>query len=154
MTETQRTVRLFENLYNGNPWLEITLAGTLEKISATQAALKKHPTRNSIWEITNHLIEWRLNVLQRVRGNTIVTPEHNYIFRVEDTSDAAWQLTLQKLEDSQLQWTKFLADFNPNNFEEVYPPNGHTHYEHIHGILQHDAYHLGQIVMLANHLDT
>ncbi|HEU0135672.1 MAG TPA: DinB family protein, partial [Flavobacterium sp.] len=153
MTEIQRTQQLFENLYNGNPWLEVTLVKTLENISAERAAEKKYTARNSIWEITNHLINWRLNVLQRVTGHVIVTPEHNYILPIEDTSEAAWRQTLENLEDSQQQWCDFLSKFNQNDFEEIYPPNGHTHYEHIHGIIQHDAYHLGQIVLLANHPD-
>ena len=33
--------------------------------------------------------------------------------------------------------------------EKVYPNNGMSYYEHIQGIIQHDAYHLGQIVLLA-----
>ncbi|WP_235811010.1 DUF1572 domain-containing protein [Aequorivita aquimaris] len=35
------------------------------------------------------------------------------------------------------------------DFEKEYPTNKHSYYKHIHGIIQHDAYHLGQIVLLA-----
>ena len=153
MDETKRITQLFDNLYDGSPWLEITLVGTLSIISAEQAAAKKHPTRNSIWEITNHLINWRLNVLRRVNGEIIQTPSHNYIQPIEDTSEAAWADTLRNLEDSQQQWTLFLKDFSDQKLSDIYPVNGHTHYEHIHGIIQHDAYHLGQIVLLVKHPD-
>lgn len=153
MNEPQRIRQLFENLYNGNPWLEITLAGTLANISAEQASAKKYAGQNSIWEITNHLVEWRLNVLERVNGKTIITPEHNYILPIEDTSAEAWQKTLQELKESQVKWTTFLSAMNEAALSNVYPQNGHTHYEHIHGIIQHDAYHLGQIVLLSKHPD-
>ncbi|HEX8270746.1 MAG TPA: DinB family protein [Flavobacterium sp.] len=151
MEEPQRIKQLFANLYDGNPWLEITLFETLQNISAEQAAEKKHPGRNSIWEITNHLISWRLNVLQRVTGNEITSPDHNYIIKIEDTSDDAWKRTLENLAESQLQWTTFLDKLPESDLSNVYAPNGHTHYEHIHGIIQHDAYHLGQIVLMAKH---
>jgi hypothetical protein len=42
-----------------------------------------------------------------------------------------------------------LKSFPQAAFETVYPPNQMTWYEHIQGMLQHDAYHLGQIVLLA-----
>ena len=151
MEETARISKLFADLYNGTPWLEVTLVGTLEAISAEKAAEKKVATRNSIWEITNHLIAWRRNVLERVKGNTITTPQDNYIRPVNDTSDHAWKTTLEELDHSQKEWTDFLKNFSDNSLENIHPVNGITHYEHIHGIIQHDAYHLGQIVLLAKH---
>lgn len=153
MDEPKRISRLFENLYDGNPWLDITLAATLQSISAERAARKSNPERNSIWEITNHLISWREKVLQRITGQTMETPLNNYFVPVTDTSEKAWNKTLENLGISQQKWMDFLKSFRENDLENIYPPNGHTHYEHIHGIIQHDAYHLGQIVLLAKHPD-
>ncbi len=149
MKDTLRIIRLFEDLYDGNCWLDITLHETLSNISAEQAAKKISPQWNSIWQITNHLISWRQNVLLRVMGKIIETPPDNYISPVNDTSEAAWANTLQHLKDTQHQWISFLESFIEVEFERIYPPNGHTYFEHIHGIIQHDAYHLGQIVLLA-----
>ena len=151
MEEPKRILTLFENLYNGDPWLDVTLMGTLENITAEKAAEKKIADRNSIWEITNHIIEWRKNVLQRVHGKTLKTPQHNYFLPVEDTSAAAWKNTIEKLRASEKEWEAFLNQMKSSDLETVHPMNGHTHYEHIHGIIQHDAYHLGQIVMLVKH---
>jgi hypothetical protein len=90
--------------------------------------------------------------LQRINGQTLITPDDNYFTPVSNTSENAWQQTLKNLEMSQKQWTDFLRGFNDPELSDIYPPNGHTHYEHIHGIIQHDAYHLGQIVLIAKHL--
>ena len=38
--------------------------------------------------------------------------------------------------------------FDESDFDKIYPSNKMSYYEHIHGIIQHDAYHLGQIVLL------
>ena len=78
LKETTRLEKLFEDLYDGDPWLDVTLVGTLSKINAQQAAQKPNDDWNSIWEITNHLISWRENVLQRVNGKTIKTLADNY----------------------------------------------------------------------------
>jgi uncharacterized damage-inducible protein DinB len=142
---------LFADLYDGNPWLDVTLVGTLSDLNAQQAAHKPHADWNSIWEITNHLISWRENVLQRINGQTIQTPSHNYFSVVVDTSDSAWHHTLQKLQQTQQAWVTFLEQINNEDLEKKYTHNDHSYADHIHGILQHDAYHLGQIVMLAKH---
>ncbi len=149
MSESQRIASLFKKLYDGTPWLHVNIVSTLKTISANQAHKKVLKNCNSIWEITEHLIAWRLNVLQRVQGNIIKTPDHNYIKEIEDSSDIAWTNTLESLETSQIEWINFLSTQTDKNLECIYSPNDMTFYEHIHGIIQHDAYHLGQIVLLA-----
>jgi UTP:GlnB (protein PII) uridylyltransferase len=59
---------------------------------------------------------------------------------------------LENLAASQQQWEDFLSGMKDDGLSGIYLPNGRMHYEHIHGIIQHDAYHLGQIVLIAKHL--
>lgn len=149
MKESERISKLFEDLYNGNPWIEVTIVGTLKNISAKHASKKIFPDRNSIWQIVNHMTSWRENVLLRVQGNEIQAPNNNYFMEITDTSEAAWEKALERLDNSQKQWTGFLKSFSESQFDTIYPPNKMNYYEHIHGILHHDAYHLGQIVLLS-----
>ena len=87
MKETERIIKSFEYLYDGEPWLGVNIVGTLEIITAGQAGKKIADNHNSIWEITNHMISWRLNVLERVKGKTMVSPDNNYIEPVIDKSE-------------------------------------------------------------------
>ncbi|MEO6173644.1 MAG: DinB family protein [Flavobacterium circumlabens] len=148
MSENKRISNLYQSIYNGNPWLEVTLSHTLENVTAEQAYRKVNPNLNTIWEIVNHLIQWRRNILRRVQGETVVAPDHNYFVPILDSSEAAWEQSLQSLAKSQELWNAFFEDFNDSDLEKIYVDNNHTYYEHIHGIIQHDVYHLGQIVIL------
>lgn len=65
---------------------------------------------------------------------------------------AAWGKTIERLKESQDKWLTFLKEMNTNTFSDVYPTNNITYYEHIHGIIQHDAYHLGQIILLVKYV--
>ena len=152
MKETARISKLFTDLYNGEPWLDVTITATLQKISPEQAANKVSSNWNSIWQIVNHVIAWRENVLRRLHGEVIASPPSNYIDDIADVSEAAWQSTLQRLQESQQKWIAFLNEFDEADFEKIYPANGHSYYKHINGIIQHDAYHLGQVVLLAKGL--
>lgn len=148
MSESKRISNLYQSIYDGNPWLEVNLVHTLKEVTADQAYRKINPNLNTIWEIVNHLIQWRRNILGRVQGESITTPDHNYFVPVIDSSEAAWEQSLQNLLKTQDQWRVFLADFKDADLDIIYTHNNHTYYEHIHGIIQHDVYHLGQIVIL------
>ena len=149
MNETYRIQTLFTDLYHGHPWLDVTLENTLSLITPEQAAQRAIKDGNTIWEIVNHIISWRENVLKRVQGEVLQTPSNNYIEKMEDISDEAWRETLDSLERTQKEWLYFLSTFKEADFVKEYPVNNLTYYQHIHGIIQHDAYHLGQIVLLA-----
>ena len=108
MKESLRLRSLFEKLYDGDPWIDISLVPVLKNISAKQAAARPMPNCNSIWEITIHMINWRKNVLQRMAGKTIKTPAHNYFEPITDVSEKAWAVLLKKMEKTQSDWTGFL----------------------------------------------
>jgi uncharacterized damage-inducible protein DinB len=149
MKETGRISNLVKALYNGHPWLDVNLMDNLSKIPWQKAGGKAHPRLNSIWEIVNHLVSWRLNVLRRVQGEVIKTPPDNYFTPVADQNEKAWLRTLDNLQASQEAWVQFLEQAEDSILENTYPVNNMTYYEQIQGIIQHDAYHLGQIVLLA-----
>ncbi len=149
MTESQRIQSLFKDLYHGHPWLDVTLQDTLNRITASQANQRPIKDGNTIWEIVNHIIAWRENVLKRVQGQVLQTPSNNYIEKITTASEKAWVDTLKALENTQKEWLYFLSSFSEADFSNEYSVNKLTYYQHIHGILQHDAYHLGQIVLLA-----
>jgi uncharacterized damage-inducible protein DinB len=148
MRESMRIAQLFEDIYDGDPWMDVNFLSNLKRIDTSQASLRIYPDWNTIWEILNHLISWREVVLARLQGKSIPSPEHNYFLPVTDTSPKNWKETLSRLEQSQEAWISFLRVFNEEDFEKNYPGTRYNYYELIHGILQHDAYHLGQIVIM------
>jgi uncharacterized damage-inducible protein DinB len=152
MSETKRILSLFKEVYDGSPWIDINLTSVLQNVSAEQASNRVLKNCNTIWEITNHLIEYRLNVLQRVRGKIIETPDNNYFEPVTDTSEKNWKDALQRLSKVQKNWIEFLDKVDPGELEKVYTPNSMTYCENIDGIIQHDVYHLGQIVLLSKQI--
>ena len=149
MKETDRIIKLFDDLYQGHPWIDVTVMDTLNSLTAEQAATKIKPSWNSIWEILNHLIAWRLAVLQRIEGQVINSPQNNFFFPIEDPSASAWINTLEEYANTQDRWRAYISNLTSENLDIIPDSKPFTRYELIHGILQHDAYHLGQIRLLA-----
>lgn len=149
MKGTERILKSFEDLFSGDPWLDVNLMDTLEGITARQASRRIAPGRNTIREIVYHVVQWRLTVLRRIQGEVVPSPDHNYLKSIEDPSEAGWNETIDQLRRSQDKWTDLLRTWDDKEFDSIYPGNKMTYYEHVQGILQHDAYHLGQVVLLS-----
>ena len=146
--DSQRISKLFSDLYDGNAWIDVTIVGTLKNVNSRQAYTKAAENLNSIWEIVNHLVSWRETVLKRMNGENIDEPKNNFFEPIKDNSEEAWQNTLKRFDESQKMWLQFLSGFENQNLEKYYLQSKYTYYDLVHGILQHDAYHLGQIVLL------
>jgi len=146
MDEINRIKKLIGDHFNGEPWLDVNIVETLKNISAEQAA-KKIDNLNSIWQIVNQMILWREVLWKKLNGNTVFVSENNFFEEIENTSENEWKLLLKRLEHSQKIILNFLSEQIQFDYDNVFQ-NGHTYYEHLQAILQHDAYHLGQIVLL------
>ncbi len=150
MSESKRIVKLFADWYDGNPWTCVKLSDILKDVSAYQAAQKLIPEANTIWQLVQHCLGWRENVLRKIQGEEFKSPEDNYLGNPEDISEEAWKNLLAAYEQNESKWQKYLTDLNDERLNENYRPSKDefTNYEVIHGLLHHDNYHFGQIVML------
>ena len=151
MKENQRLKKLLKDHFNGEPWIDVAILSSLKGLKAKDAA-KNIYGLNSIWQIVYHMTRWRETILRRVQGERIPSPADNYFFEIEDRSAAAWNAAIKRLKESQ----KNLLDLLSKEMDD--PDKRSTHgqysqYELLQGILQHDAYHLGQILLIRKKLE-
>lgn len=150
MSESTRIAKLFSAWYNGNPWSYIKLSDILKDITADQAAKKPLQNANNIWQLVQHCLGWRENVLRKLKGEDFQSPEDNYLSVPADVSEDAWKKLMTLLAKNENDWQEYLQNLDDKKLNEGYKPskNEFTVYEVIHGLLHHDNYHFGQIVML------
>lgn len=148
MTEQELLAKLFSDLFDGSSWIDVNIMNTLEEITAKEAATKVFPNFNSIWEIVNHQIRWRETVMRRLHGEEVESPENNYFSYIRDRSESAWTQTRDAFRESQTVWPSFMAQATKGELLKAVAPTPFSGYELVHGILQHDAYHLGQVRLL------
>jgi uncharacterized damage-inducible protein DinB len=133
--------------YDENGWF-VALTNAVEGITAEQAAWKPENVDKSIWENVNHLIFWNERWLQRYRGelNEPQDVENESTFRSDETD---WEAALKKLNAVMDEWREKLEAIDedkltsPVNTEYQAPwwePLAHQNI--------HNAYHIGQIVLL------
>ncbi len=140
-------VKQFTNLQHGDCWIGVNFKATLNSIDALMAAKKTSNDTNNIWQLVNHIIYWRITVQNRLMGSVDLPPFADFLLPNELT-DENWKQTLYDFENAYHSLRSSLIHFNADFLHYPSPKEGQTFYDLIVGCLQHDAYHLGQIVLL------
>ena len=137
-----------DRAFAGEAWHGPALLELLEDISFEQAS--RHPIRDahSIWEILNHVAAWNSIVQHRLAGQSAaVTSEVDWP-PVWESSDVAWARSLEHFKDCRARLRKAIASINESELEAAPAGQKDSRYALVHGVIQHDLYHAGQIAIL------
>jgi uncharacterized damage-inducible protein DinB len=149
MTETHRINSQLKRAQEGQAWHGPSLRELLDGVTAEQAAAKPIPNAHSVWELVNHVIAWEQIARRRLEGEgEIEIPDEINFPPVTDSSEAAWQATLQSLEASHHSLRDRIKKLDDAALEEIAPGTSYPIYVLLHGVIQHDLYHAGQIALL------
>ena len=120
----------------------------LKGVTAAQAAKHPIPSAHSIWEIAHHIGTWNEVVRRRIVGEAVaLTDDENFPSKVTP-SPAAWKKTLEVLESRHKALVKVVSKMPDNMLDTRRKRGVPTYYTVIHGVIQHDLYHAGQISLL------
>jgi uncharacterized damage-inducible protein DinB len=155
-------VRIADQLaraHDGDPWHGSPVMTILRGVSASQAA-RRPADVHSIWEIVLHMTGWRNEVARRAAGAPAAEPEGGDWPSVGEPTAARWTAALAALDDAHARLVRAVGDMTdgqllkPSVDSRDRPTGaGVSFYELFHGIVQHDAYHAGQIAILRRMLD-
>ena len=153
--ERDRLAQEIVDAYDGDPWHGSPITAILEGIDAAQAAARPIADAHSIWELVLHMTGWAREVARRVEGGKPGEPEGGDWPDVDDTSKSAWLAARRDLAKAHDELRSVLESLDDHTI--MAPPvvprdraagTGTTIYRLIHGLVQHDAYHAGQIALL------
>jgi uncharacterized damage-inducible protein DinB len=154
MTEIDRIAEELRRDQQAAPWHGPSAREVLDGVTATAAAARPVPRAHSIWELVLHLIAWRGEVARRVEGGEPAEPVEGDWPPVVETSEAAWVRTRARLEESHERLLAALRTLPEGRLDDPVSRRGDpagsgvTYHVMLHGVAQHDAYHLGQVSLL------
>ncbi|HBH24118.1 MAG TPA: DinB family protein [Cytophagales bacterium] len=152
MLETQRIKTLLEKEYNGAPWHGPTIREALQGISAEEA-FHKYESIHSIAELVMHMTAWRQFAIKRLQGDmSFELSESNNWGKVGEQTETQWYYIQNQLESTQEKLCELLDDVEDQHLNDQVHNKGYDFYTLLHGIIQHDIYHIGQIILLKKHL--
>ena len=153
MSEIERIAHLLEQTFEGKPYYGPSVLGALKNVTAKIAVRKPRWSAHSIWSLVAHLtaeLHYARAALENTAGPWI-EGETTWP-AIPNTSEVAWQQTVQELKKANRallravkQLDDAILDQNPIRVQGPY-------YVMLHGTIQHNVYHAGQISLLTGQM--
>ncbi len=148
MTEIEFLVDQLKRAYEGEAWHGPSLMEALSGVNAAVAAARPLPKAHNIWQLVLHVANWNEVFLKRMNGGALqLSPEEDFP-TVTDTGEAAWKAALEKLNKSHKNLEQAVSKASPSFLERCVPGKDYNFRFMLHGVVQHEAYHGGQISIL------
>ena len=146
-TEAQRIADQLRRSVEGEAWHGPALLELLQDVTGVQAAARPVSGAHSIWDLTMHITTWMRTALKRLNGDASkVSPQDDW--PAAEGGEEGWELAVGALElaaDELIKKTEHLAD---DALSSVAPGEDYTLRFLLHGVVQHNLYHAGQIAVL------
>lgn len=156
-SEVERIRDQFSRAFDGEAWHGPSVLKILEGVTAQQAAAHPIPGAHSIWELTLHIAAWERACKRRLEGDPAQLTDAEDWEPINDTSEAAWENTKQQLIDNHRELLDAISKVDESRLNEPIIKNPQVPYSSVyvtlHGGVQHDLYHAGQIAMLKKALE-
>lgn len=149
MSEIKRIEDQLQRAFEGNAWHGPAVRELLADMTAAQALGRPLTNAHSIWEIALHMATWERVVHRRLQGETVIDlPTEQDWPPVRDTSEASWRQVVRDLEQANHDLRAAIGQMTEARLADIAPGKDHSVYVMLHGVIQHDLYHAGQIAIL------
>jgi uncharacterized damage-inducible protein DinB len=156
MSEIEHLIAELSHAHAGDPWHGPSRAAVLENVGWDDAASRPPGDAHSIWELVLHMTAWTREVARRLRDGVARSPELGDWPPVPEPSATAWSEARSALDRAHADLIASLRTFPEERLDERVGAErdaplgaGVSYRAMLHGIAQHDAYHSGQIAILA-----
>jgi uncharacterized damage-inducible protein DinB len=148
MKESERIREQLKRAFEGGAWHGPGVLEILENVSAAQAAAHPVAGAHSIWELVLHIQAWEGACRRRLTGDRAELTDEEDWPAVAETSDDAWGKTLTALREGHQKFRDAIASVDDTRLDEPIVEGMKSVYAPLHGAVQHDLYHAGQIAIL------
>ena len=149
MNEIKRIKSQLRRAFEGEAWHGPSVMELLEDVTAAQAAAHPVAAAHSIWELALHIATWERYARRRILEAAALEPSDEENFpTVVDTTDEAWRVALEGIKRNHAELLETVAGLDDERLSEIVPGKPYSIYFMLHGVIQHDLYHAGQIALL------
>lgn len=153
MSEIARIARLLERGFEGKAYFGPSVLTALDGITGELATRKTCPAVHNIWELVAHLTA-ELNYAHGViEGTARLWIEGQTTWpAITDISEAAWRQAVEDLIQANRRLVTAISELDDAILDQSATVVGVPFYVMLHGIVQHNVYHAGQISLLKRQL--
>jgi uncharacterized damage-inducible protein DinB len=141
--------------HDGPTWHGAALAENLHGINAEPAASRPLPDAHSVWEIVLQMTGWTREVARRLEGGVPAPPVEGDWPAVGPVSEQAWDRAREALREAHTALAAAVARVPEARWRDQVGGErnaalgtGVSYAAMLAGLVQHDAYHGGQVGLL------
>lgn len=142
-----------DRAHGGDPWHGSSRAALLADVSAEEARQVPAAGAHSIWQLVLHMTAWTREVTRRVHGAPAAEPDiGDWPPLPASPDEGAWRAAIAALDDAHAHLRTAVRDIDPSRLSVEVGDERHaalgtgvTYAQTINGLVQHDAYHAGQV---------
>lgn len=150
-TEVARLADQLERSFRGGAWHGPAVREALTGIDITLASQKPPGSKNTILDLVNHIAFWLDAAHVRIFHGQDVDADGDWNREMSPT-EADWRAAVKRLETAHARLHGALLELDEERLDDAVPGTDPTVRGLLLGILQHNAYHTGQMVELAREL--
>jgi uncharacterized damage-inducible protein DinB len=150
MTEIERILDQLSRAHEGSAWHGPSVREALVGVTAEQAHARPLPNAHSIWELVHHIAVWENVGRRRLEGERAeidISSPADWP-PADDASELAWEQAKAALDRGHEALRQAIAGLEESRLNEPILEGLSSVYVTVHGVIQHDLYHAGQIAML------
>jgi uncharacterized damage-inducible protein DinB len=147
-SEPARIADQLRRAYEGDAWHGPALLELLEGVDARTAAAKPLANVHSIWELLLHTAVWDEATLQRLAGRVCQPTGDANFPPVKEPTEAAWRKAVAEAKRTHDTLVKTVEGLPDSRLRDQVPGKDYNFYHLLHGVVQHELYHAGQIAIL------
>ena len=147
-TELERIEDQLKRAFEGGAWHGPSVLEVLKDVTAGQAVARPLPGAHNIWDLVLHIAAWEDACRRRLEGDRAELSDSEDWRAISDTDEAAWERVKALLIDGHRRLRAAIAAADESRLNEPILPGMPSVYVTLHGVIQHDLYHAGQIAIL------
>jgi hypothetical protein len=149
MDELTRIADQMKRAWEGEAWHGPGLEEAIADVTVEEATVKPFPDAHPIWAIVRHLTTWVDIVWRRLEGEDVGTVSDSEDWpAVTGSGQEDWEEARRNLANAHYRLIEAIGGLNPEKLDAKPPGANSSRYVMLHGTVQHDLYHAGQIVLL------
>ena len=134
--------------FTGPVWHGEAIAELLAGVTAAEAVARPFDDLHTIAELVGHIGAWTAIAEQRLTGDTGSPDESDVWPDVNTSTEKTWAAAVDECLEMHRSLMRAAAAVDERLLHETLPGCNHDMETMLRGIVEHDAYHGGQIAML------
>ena len=145
MRAIERILDQLNRAWGGPSWTGVDIRPLLDDVTDAQARAHPLPDVHSIIELVTHMSATMDLVTYRLAGNPKeLTSEEDW----RDVTQLPWADAVGEIENAESRLSDAVARLSVEDLDRIVAGREYTIYVMVHGVIQHNLYHAGQIAVL------